>query len=163
MDLREQMEPEEKARFDRQIEAEQQKLLAIGRTHLELQALPIENPDPVPKRQFRKKKTHGIADARGLSGAEIAGLDLKAREALARKGKTAGTPDTEDEDVLVLESPLGLAGESQGGTSITLVIRSPEQPQQRPLMRGLLTVGPPIFRLVPAEPSAPPEIGRAHV
>jgi hypothetical protein len=41
MDLREQMEPEEKARFDRQIEAEQQKLLAIGRTHLELQALPM--------------------------------------------------------------------------------------------------------------------------
>jgi hypothetical protein len=34
------------------------------------------------------KKTHGVADARGLSGAEIAGLDLKAREALARKEKT---------------------------------------------------------------------------
>ena len=56
-----------------------------------------------------------------MSGAEIAGLDLKAREALARKEKTAVTPDTEDEGVLV-----GLAGESQGGTSITLVIRSPE-------------------------------------
>lgn len=149
MDLREQMEPEEKARFDRQIEAEQQKLLAIGRTHLELQALPIGNPDPVPKPQFRKKKTHGVADARGLSGAEIAGLDLKAREALARKEKTTVTPNTEDEGVLV-----GLAGESQGGTTITLAIRSPEQPQQRP--RGPLATGPPIFRLFPAEPSAPP-------
>jgi hypothetical protein len=92
MDLREQMEPEEKARFDRQIEAEQQKLLAIDRTHLKLQAFPIKNPDPVPKPQFRKKKTHGVADARGLSGAEIAGLDLKAREALARKGKTTSYP-----------------------------------------------------------------------
>jgi hypothetical protein len=112
------------------------------------------NPDPVPKRQFRKKKTHGVADARGLSGAEIAGLDLKAREALARKGKTAVIPDTEGEGVLVLESPLGLAGESQGGTSITLAIRSPEQPQQRPLVRGPLAAGPPIFRLFP--PSAPP-------
>ena len=57
MDLREQMEPEEKARFDRQIEAEQQKLLAISRTYLELQAFPIGKPDPVPKPQFRKKKT----------------------------------------------------------------------------------------------------------
>jgi hypothetical protein len=46
------MEPKEKARFDRQIEAEQQKLLAIGRIHLELQAFPIKNPDPVPKPQF---------------------------------------------------------------------------------------------------------------
>jgi hypothetical protein len=92
MDLREQMEPEEKAQFDRQIEAEQQKLLAIGRTHLELQAFPIGNPDPVPKPQFRKEKTHGVADARGLSGAEIAGLDLKAREAPARKEKTTSYP-----------------------------------------------------------------------
>ena len=151
MDLREQMEPEEKARFDRQIEAEQQKLLAIGRTHLELQALPIGNPDPLPKPQLRKKKTHGVANARGLSGAEIAGLDLKAREALARKEKTAVTPDNEDEGVLV-----ALAGESQGGTSITLAIRSPEQPRQRPLVRGPLAAGPPIFRLFPAEPSTPP-------
>jgi hypothetical protein len=71
MNLREQMEPEEKARFDHQIEAEQQKLPAIGHTHLELQALPIGNPDPVPKPQFRKKKTHNVTDARGLSGAEI--------------------------------------------------------------------------------------------
>jgi hypothetical protein len=63
MDLREQMEPEEKARFDHQIEAEQQMLLAVGRTHPELQALPIGNPNPVPKPQFRKKKTHGVADA----------------------------------------------------------------------------------------------------
>jgi hypothetical protein len=60
------------------------------------------------------KKTHGVADARDLSGAEIAGLDLKAREALARKEKTTVTPNTEDEGVLV-----GLAGESQGGTTIT--------------------------------------------
>ena len=31
---------------------------------------------------------------RGLSGAEIAGLDLKAPEALAREERTAVTPDT---------------------------------------------------------------------
>jgi hypothetical protein len=156
MDLREQMEPEEKARFDRQIEAEQQKLLAIGRTHLELQAFPIGNPDPVPKPQFRKKKTHGVADARGLSGAEIAGLDLKAREALARKKRTAVIPNTEDDGILVPESPPGLAGESQGGTTITLAIRSPEQSRQRPLTRGPLAAGTPILRLFPAELSAPP-------
>jgi hypothetical protein len=42
------MEPEEKARFDRQVEAEQQKLIAIAQDHIELQALPIGNPDAVP-------------------------------------------------------------------------------------------------------------------
>ena len=156
MGLREQMEPEEKARFDRQIEAEQQKLLAIGRTHLELQALPIGNPDPMPKPRFRKKKTHGVADARGLSGAEIAGLDLKAREALARKERTAGTPDTEDEGVLVPESPPGLAGESQGGTTITLAHRpSPEQPQHLPPLLEAPQPAP-IFRLLPEESSLLP-------
>src|SRR2546423_15723641 len=46
-------------------------------------------------------------------------------------------------DVIILTLPPVLAGESQGGTSITLAIRSPEQPQQRPLMRGPLAVGPP--------------------
>ena len=55
-----------KARFDRQVEAEQQKLIAIAQDHIELQALPIGNQDAVPKPQFRKKKTHGLANARGL-------------------------------------------------------------------------------------------------
>jgi hypothetical protein len=41
------MEPEEKARFDRQLEAKHQKLIAIGRGHLELQPLPISLPDLV--------------------------------------------------------------------------------------------------------------------
>jgi hypothetical protein len=44
------MEPEEKARFDRQLETEHQKLIAIGREHLELQALSVSLPDPVPVR-----------------------------------------------------------------------------------------------------------------
>jgi hypothetical protein len=75
------------------------------------------------KLQFRKKKTYGVANARGLSRAEIIGLDLKAREVLARKEKTIVIPDTEDEGVLA-----ALAGESQGSISIILAIRSPEQP-----------------------------------
>jgi len=105
--LREQMEPEEKARFDRQLEAEHQKLIAIDRGHLELQALPIGLPDPVPIRQYRKKKTHGLADARGLTGAEITALELKNREALARKRDVAPPEDSEEEDdgLLLFSTP----------------------------------------------------------
>src|SRR2546423_14429260 len=63
-------------------------------------------PDAVPRRQFRKKKTHGLADARGLTGTEIAALDLKAREALARN-KAVVTPDSplelrDDDEVILL-------------------------------------------------------------
>jgi hypothetical protein len=46
-----------------------QKLVDIARLHIELQAFPIGNPDPVPKPKFRKKK--GTADARRLSGFEV--------------------------------------------------------------------------------------------
>ena len=47
MTLREQMEPVEKMRFDRQIEAEHQKLIAIRQGHLGLQAFPIGLPDAI--------------------------------------------------------------------------------------------------------------------
>lgn len=40
--------------------------------------------DAVPRPQFRKKKTHGLTDARGLGGTKIAANTLKEREALAR-------------------------------------------------------------------------------
>jgi hypothetical protein len=142
------MEPEEKARFNRQIEAEQRQLIAIGQGHLELQALPINNPDPVPTRQFRKKKAHGLADPRGLTGAEITALELKEREALARKRNTVtpDMPDNEDNDIILFSTPLKPVEESQGATTITLAHRlSPEQPRRTPF-----------FRLLPEEPSLPP-------
>lgn len=138
------MEPEEGARFDAQLQAEQRKMVEIGRQALVLQAIPIGNPDLIPKRQFQKKKMHGKADGRGLSGAEIAKKDLKAREASLRK--TTVTPEADDNDILVLDTPPRAVGESQGGTSIILAIRSPEAPQR----------APPMFRLFPEEPSAPP-------
>jgi hypothetical protein len=154
MNLREQMEPEEKTRFDRQIEAEHQKLIAIGHEHLQLQAFPIGLPDAIPRRQFRKKKTHGLADARGLTGTKIAALDLKAREALARN-KAVVTPGSpfklgDDDEVMLLETPPKLTGESQGGTTISLALRpSPEQPRRIP-------DSAPFSRLSPEDPVFPP-------
>ena len=40
----------------------------------------------IKKREWVKKKTHGKANARGLTGAEIAGRELKAQERRAAKG-----------------------------------------------------------------------------
>ena len=80
--IRRQMEPEEGARFDAQLQNEQCKLLEIGKRVVALQTFPIGNPDAVPKRQYQKKKTHGKADARGLTGAEIARKELKAYKAI---------------------------------------------------------------------------------
>ena len=55
-----QKEPEEKARFDRHLETEYQKLMAIGRRHLELQALPIALPDPVQCGNTERRPTASL-------------------------------------------------------------------------------------------------------
>jgi hypothetical protein len=49
-------------------------------------------------RQYRKKKTHGFADARRLTGAEVIVLELMDRKALARKRGVATPEDFEEED-----------------------------------------------------------------
>ena len=69
---------------------------------MELQTLPIGFPNAILKRQFRKKKTHSLTNARGLNGAEIATLNLRTRETRntrVRKERTTVTPsDDEDDD-----------------------------------------------------------------
>ena len=120
------MEPEEGARFDAQLQNEQHKMMEIGRRVVALQAFPIGNPDAVPKWQYQKKKTHGKADARGLTGAEIAGKELQAREAQKAIAGRAVTPKQDNEQILVINTPPKAIGESPGATSISLAIRTPE-------------------------------------
>ena len=94
--IRNRLHAEERARFDRQLEIHHAQLAKMGKCHLAMQELPIGNPDPVPKRQWIvQKKSHGRADARELTSAELAGRALKAKERA------------------------GLEWESQGGTTIT--------------------------------------------
>lgn len=40
----------------------------------------VANPLPIPKQKWVPKKAHGKANARGLTGAEIAARELNARE-----------------------------------------------------------------------------------
>ena len=54
--------------------------MASAQEAAQLAELPLLQPDPVRKREWIKKKTHGKADARGLTGAEIAGRALKGKE-----------------------------------------------------------------------------------
>lgn len=163
MELRDQMKPEEKTQYTRQIEEDQQKLLKIGQQHLKLQQLPISNPSPIPKRQYKKKKTHGLADARGLTGAEIAGKALREREAEARQQATTQAKAMDigaggDEGIMAVpDTPLRALNES--GTTMpvnTLAIRlSPEH--RRVAARPCIAPPPqqPHWALFPRE-DAPP-------
>jgi hypothetical protein len=87
--------------------------------------LPIGNPNPVPKKIFLKKKTHGKADARALTGAEIAEREYQTRDAAL-----AASIARKDGDVTPPGTPLA-AGESPYLTTITLPTRpSPRRAPQ---------------------------------
>jgi hypothetical protein len=51
-----QLGPEEQRRYTRQVDIKHQKLLTISRRHLELQAFPIGNPDPLLKQTISEEK-----------------------------------------------------------------------------------------------------------
>ena len=56
LDIRRKMGPEEGTRHNTQLQAQQCKMVEIGRQALALQAIPIGNPDPAPKWQYQKKE-----------------------------------------------------------------------------------------------------------
>ena len=110
------MKSEERARYKRQIEDSNNELVEIGKCHLQLQALPIDNPDPVPKRHYTKKGAHGKTDVWGLAAAELGDRALGARERAERGGRVE-TPESDDEGLMLIPGtpPHQIAGESQGG------------------------------------------------
>jgi hypothetical protein len=71
---------EERSRLEARILQLHEALLAEAQEAAEVAELPLLPPDAIKKREWVKKKTHGKADARGLTGAEIAGRALKAQE-----------------------------------------------------------------------------------
>jgi hypothetical protein len=99
--IRAELQPEEKARFEAQILREQEKLVEIGQRHLALQSLPMGLPDALPRPSGRRKRTQG--GSRLMTGPEVAAVELKARERLAKqavKGKTIEI--VRDEDITVI-------------------------------------------------------------
>jgi hypothetical protein len=71
---------EERSRLEARILQTHEALLAEAQETADISELPLLLPNAVKKREWLKKKTHGRVDARGLTGAEIAGRALKAQE-----------------------------------------------------------------------------------
>lgn len=81
MAVRDRLGPEERSRFDVQY------------------LIPIGQPDAVPKKQWRKKKNHGKANAPGLTAAQSSDKDRLEADRLARGKARAITPELEMERV----------------------------------------------------------------
>jgi hypothetical protein len=106
------LHPEEASRFERQIIQSNNNLLGYGHRLAALQHLPIDVPDPVPKRRIIQRKEHGKAQARGLTSAELAQRELAAKERQERtqarataaqaKDKGKARQDEDDEGMLLV-------------------------------------------------------------
>jgi hypothetical protein len=97
---RDNLQQEERSRFDSQIIRAAETLNSAAKQHQQLAALPLGEPDTVVKKTWKKKEAHGKASARALTAAEIG-------ERARNKGKKQrqGTPDKDEDAVLVPETP----------------------------------------------------------
>jgi hypothetical protein len=121
-----------KARFDSQLIKTNKALLQFAGQITNDDLLLTRLPDKVKKPKWAKpRKSHGQASARSYTGAEAAEIAVNRAE---QSSKVTGTeanqlniPETaSDEDIIVPGTP-SIGGESQGGTTITLAIRTPER------------------------------------
>jgi hypothetical protein len=76
--------PEAQSRLDNTFLQSANTMLQAAQRNDTLAQLPIGIPDAIPKRMWRKKKTNGLANAVGLTSAEIAKRDLAKKEKAAR-------------------------------------------------------------------------------
>jgi hypothetical protein len=100
MVVRERLGPEEQARFDFQYLRVNAAAKELAERHEEPSLIPISQPDAIPKKIWRKKETHGKANAPGLTAAQSSDKDKIGAEKTANKDKTrAATPEKEVERV----------------------------------------------------------------
>ena len=79
LEFRDTMPAEERSRLEARI-------LQSHEAEAQVAKVPLLQSEAIKNRGWVKKKTHGKANARGLTGAEIAGRELKAQERRAAKG-----------------------------------------------------------------------------
>jgi hypothetical protein len=85
---RETLSPEAQSRLDTTFIQSTSTILQAAQRNDALAHLPIGIPDAIPKRTWKKKKTHGLADAAGLTAAVIAQKDLAAKEKAEKQAAT---------------------------------------------------------------------------
>jgi hypothetical protein len=114
-----------KTRFESQLVKTNRALINYADQLAQDDLLPTRLPDKIQKARWLKpKKTHGQASRRSMTGAEAA------EQAANRAEKAAARPLTPEQDEINEDDGPGtplFIGESQGGTTITLALRTPER------------------------------------
>jgi hypothetical protein len=122
----------------------------LAERHEELSLVPIDQPDAVPKKQWRKKKNHGKANAPGLTAAQSGDKDGLEADRLARGKARAVTPEIEMKRVP--------ATPPQRKRTNTLVERTPGKPPTPARAAPTLPQSPEQSSPPPMPPSTAPAI-----
>ena len=128
LELREELDRENLHQFDRQRERQHNQvdedMIELGERRLQLQSIPINQPDPVLRRSWVKKKTHGKANTRSLTANELG--ERRQRQKAREQAEQNRLAMTEDDELARPSTP--------PPPSYTLPIRTPttaERPRPR--------------------------------
>ena len=110
-----------------------EQMIQLGERRLQLQGIPINQPDPVPKRSWSKAKSHGRADARGLTANEL-GQRRQRQEARQQAEENRITEEALIQQLYQAASQDPF--DSQLST-ITVAARRPTTPTTPPLAQSL--------------------------
>jgi hypothetical protein len=124
-----------KARFDNQLFKTNKVLLEFAGQVAQDDLLPTRLPDKMKKPKWAKpRKPHGKASGRSFTGAEAAEMAADKAEKSSkmpdRRPTREDSPESCDGEAIMPATPprpAQLAGESQGGNTITLALRTPER------------------------------------
>jgi hypothetical protein len=177
--IRAALRPEELHRFDRQREALESRLeievIAIGQQHLAFQQLTVGQPDPVPKRAWKKKDRC----ARGMTANEIGAQQARQQARIEQQNNRfdvarqqqalqawndtievvrTKTPDRIPDSPTAQPPTILIAGTPERAP-INLAIRTPERP--RPKRDPSPEASSEQERQLPAS-TAPPVLGRGN-
>ena len=129
MEVRETLDSEGREQLDRRRARRQElvdeEMLQIAYRQLERQAVPIQPPEPVIKRNFIKAKAHGRADARGLTANEIA--KRRQQQQARQEAESRRIADTR------FIQGLQLAATADTQMSTITVVQAPTRPQTPPI------------------------------
>lgn len=78
--VRDALSSTDQAYIDDEIAQNDRRILGLAQAAYEGRGVPVAQPLPIPKQKWVPKNAHGKANARGLTGAEIAARELNARE-----------------------------------------------------------------------------------
>jgi hypothetical protein len=174
--IREALNPNELYRFDKQREqlqlSTEEQVINLGRTYLELQQIPIYQPNEIPQRSWRRAKPHDKSTKRGMTANEmLAERERRRQQQMQQQDRYQQAQEQrwQEENTIEIirqrtpdyipDSPL-VPATTPPQQSTSLPIRSPLTPRPRLKRDPSPDLSPEIYYFEPVVSTAPAILGR---